>query len=232
MTPSQHRVHHALNDIYIDKNLSGVFCIWDRMFGTFQEELEEEPPVYGTTRPLNTWNPIKHNFAHLALMIKDAWRTNNLWDKLRIWFMPTGWRPEDVKVRFPIESVDQHTIVKFDTPASFYLHAWSWAQCIITNVMLFHLLMTFKAIGFPNLFLYGGFLFISIYAYTALMDRDPKAIWFELVKCMVGIGIILTLGNWFELSIATWLVVVYLLISVVMVYWFTQNELKAELVNA
>ena len=72
VTPSQHRVHHALNEIYIDKNLSGVFCIWDRIFGTFQEELEEEPPIYGSSRPLNTWNPVKQNFGHLVLLIKDA----------------------------------------------------------------------------------------------------------------------------------------------------------------
>ncbi|MCB0630989.1 MAG: sterol desaturase family protein, partial [Lewinella sp.] len=137
VTPSQHRVHHALNDIYIDKNLSGVFCIWDRMFGTFQEELEEEPPVYGSTRQLNTWNPIRHNFAHLWLMARDAWYTHSWWDKLRLWFMPTGWRPEDVKARFPVRSVNEFSLVKYNTEASPALHVWAWAQCVIANLMLF-----------------------------------------------------------------------------------------------
>ena len=65
VTPSQHRVHHAINPIYIDKNLGAIFCVWDRMFGTFQEELDEEPPVYGVLKPVRTWNPVLINFIHL-----------------------------------------------------------------------------------------------------------------------------------------------------------------------
>jgi sterol desaturase/sphingolipid hydroxylase (fatty acid hydroxylase superfamily) len=55
VTPSQHRVHHAINPIYIDKNLAPIFCVWDRCFGTFQEEMEDEPPVYGVLKPVRTW---------------------------------------------------------------------------------------------------------------------------------------------------------------------------------
>lgn len=90
VTPSQHRVHHAINPIYIDKNLSAIFCIWDRAFGTFQEELDEEPPVYGILKPVNTWNPLLINFQHAFNVIQDAYNTSNIRDKLRIWFMPTG----------------------------------------------------------------------------------------------------------------------------------------------
>jgi len=57
VTPSQHRVHHAINPIYIDKNLAAIFCVWDRLFGTFQEELDSEPPVYGTLKASKSWNP-------------------------------------------------------------------------------------------------------------------------------------------------------------------------------
>ncbi len=77
VTPSHHRVHHAINREYIDRNHGQIFIFWDKMFGTFQEELPESPPVYGVTRPANTWNPIKINFQHLWLMIKDAWRADN-----------------------------------------------------------------------------------------------------------------------------------------------------------
>ena len=66
VTPSQHRVHHAINPIYIDKNLAAIFSIWDRLFGTFQEELEEEPPVYGTLKPVQSWNPFWINFQHFG----------------------------------------------------------------------------------------------------------------------------------------------------------------------
>ena len=85
VTPSQHRVHHAINPIYIDKNLSAIFCIWDRMFGTFQEELESEPPVYGVLKPVSTWNPIFINFQHAYHLFLDAYHTKRLKDKFRLW---------------------------------------------------------------------------------------------------------------------------------------------------
>ncbi|MEP3386419.1 MAG: sterol desaturase family protein, partial [Flavobacteriaceae bacterium] len=72
VTPSQHRVHHAINPEYIDKNLGQIFCLWDRMFGTFQEELPEVSPEYGVLKPVNTWNPIRINFLHIWGLIKDA----------------------------------------------------------------------------------------------------------------------------------------------------------------
>ncbi|MEL6257067.1 MAG: sterol desaturase family protein, partial [Bacteroidota bacterium] len=116
VTPSQHRVHHAINPIYLDKNLSAIFCIWDRMFGTFQEELDDVPPVYGITRPMATWNPFKINFMHVWLLMKDAWRANSWWDKLRIWFMPLGWRPEDVKEKYPVYKIeDVYNYEKYDS---------------------------------------------------------------------------------------------------------------------
>jgi sterol desaturase/sphingolipid hydroxylase (fatty acid hydroxylase superfamily) len=101
VTPSQHRVHHAINPTYIDKNLSAVFCVWDRMFGTFQEELDDEPPVYGVLKPVQSWNPLWINFQHLWGLALDAWHTKQWRDKFRLWLMPTGWRPEDVKQSHP-----------------------------------------------------------------------------------------------------------------------------------
>ena len=105
VTPSQHRVHHAINKEYIDKNLAAIFCIWDRAFGTFQEELDNVPCVYGTLKPVRTWNPILINFQHIWFLIQDAWYTSNTIDKLKIWFMPTGWRPLDVVDKIPRNKV-------------------------------------------------------------------------------------------------------------------------------
>ena len=71
VTPSHHRVHHAINPEYLDKNYGQIFIFWDKWFGTYQEELPHIKPVYGITRPVRTWNPIKINFMHLWLLIKD-----------------------------------------------------------------------------------------------------------------------------------------------------------------
>ncbi|MEM9848842.1 MAG: sterol desaturase family protein, partial [Bacteroidota bacterium] len=105
VTPSHHRVHHAVNPEYIDKNYAAIFIVWDKWFGTFQAELADKPPVYGTLKPVRTWNPLWINFQHLWGLWRDAWRTRSWWDKLRIWFMPTGWRPADVAAKYPNKKI-------------------------------------------------------------------------------------------------------------------------------
>lgn len=229
VTPSQHRVHHAVNPIYRDKNMSPVFCVWDRAFGTFQEELEEEPCVYGVTRQVNTWNPILINLDHIWLLIKDAWRAKSWWDKCRIWFMPTGWRPADVMEKYPIISADSKQFVKYDTVASSSLKIWTWVQFLVLVLMVFHLLYMLVDIGNPNIFVYGAFMFLMVYSYTTLMDRDSNAMWLEIIKSVFGLTIIFSNGNWFLLDsilpYGTVLVATYQIISVVMVAWFVFKEI-------
>jgi sterol desaturase/sphingolipid hydroxylase (fatty acid hydroxylase superfamily) len=87
-TPSHHRVHHGVNPKYIDKNHGGALIIWDRMFGTFQEE--EEEPVYGVTKPLNSWNPLWANLQHFVEMIHLLKQVTGWKDKIKVLFMPPG----------------------------------------------------------------------------------------------------------------------------------------------
>ncbi len=94
-TPSSHRVHHAKNPIYIDRNYGGTLVVWDRLFGSWQPELAAQPCHYGTVTPLNTLNPLRANLQHWAQLAADSWHTRRWRDKLQLWFMPTGWRPED-----------------------------------------------------------------------------------------------------------------------------------------
>lgn len=218
VTPSQHRVHHAINPIYLDKNLAAIFCIWDRAFGTFQEELEDEPCVYGVKKAPLTWNPILINFQHLWLLIKDAWRAGSWWDKLRIWFMPLGWRPSDVSEKYPIDYIaDPRDQVKYDTEGSKALHVWSWLQLGMTHLFLIFMLVNFVEIGFPMLFVYGGFLYLHIYASTSLMDLDRSAVFVELIKCLGGLFWIMNSGDWFGLNsywgYGAWAVAGYFIVS-------------------
>ncbi|MEW5740105.1 MAG: sterol desaturase family protein [Myxococcota bacterium] len=96
-TPSHHRVHHARNERYLDKNYGGFLIIWDKLFGTF--EPETEACSYGVTSPPNTWDPTFINFQVWREVVRDALDAPRWFDKLRIWFMPTGWRPEGVPER-------------------------------------------------------------------------------------------------------------------------------------
>ena len=96
ITPMNHSVHHAKNEEYIDANYGGVFIIWDRMFGTYIPERPDIEPVYGTVKPLNSWNPIWANFQVFYQMVQDTIHTKKISNKIKIWYSSTSWRPEDV----------------------------------------------------------------------------------------------------------------------------------------
>ncbi|MFZ4375393.1 MAG: sterol desaturase family protein, partial [Saprospiraceae bacterium] len=223
VTPSHHRVHHAINPIYIDKNHGQIFIIWDKLFGTFQEELDEVPPVYGITIPMKTWNPIRINFKHLTLLVQDAIHTKSWKNKLIIWFKPTGWRPEDVKEKYPVDKIkDPYQFVKYETSSSPFLMVWLWFQVIITLIFMYHLFANLADIGKPHIFIYGGFLILQIFAYTELMDGSKQAFGWDLLKLMVGILILFYFTGWFGVSgIYASLVFVYLLLSAGVTYYFT-----------
>ncbi len=229
VTPSHHRVHHAINPIYIDKNFSEIFIIWDKWFGTFQEELAEEPPVYGILKQANTWNPFIINFMHVWGLAKDAWRTTHWVDKLKIWFMPTGWRPDDVRERYPIAIVDDvHNRKKYDTPASIQLQIWSWFQLVFHNVLIYYILSNIADFEFTHIAMYVSFLFISIFAFTTVMDKHSLALPAEFLKLVFGIFVMTYLGGWFFMDTiipgATIMMSIYLILSFVLTVYFIKYE--------
>ncbi len=201
VTPSHHRVHHAINKEYLDKNYGQIFIFWDKWFGTYQEELPDVKPVYGITRPVQTWNPVKINFMHLGLMMKDAWKTKNIKDKLRIWMMPTGWRPEDVIEKHPVHKIeDVYAFDKYETEGNASFVVWVWFQMTIVLLLVSYLFGNIANIGSPGMFIYGAFIFVYIYAMTELMDRNRYAWIWEVLKVAFGVWILVYYGDWFGLS--------------------------------
>ena len=92
VTPSHHRVHHGKNDLYIDKNYGSFLIIWDKMFGTFQEETETVE--YGITSAYTDDSPVHAITYYFKILAKQWSLTPGLWNKVRVWFMPPGWRAE------------------------------------------------------------------------------------------------------------------------------------------
>jgi hypothetical protein len=234
VTPSHHRVHHAINPEYIDKNHSQIFIIWDKLFGTFQAELPNVPPVYGITRPVETWNPIKINFQHLWLLIQDAWRTQHIGDKFRIWFMPTGWRPSDIVDKYPVKKVeDVYNFEKYYPVSSSLLNTWAWVQFVFTTFLVFYLFANLGRLGGQNILLYGGFIFLTVYSYTELMDRNPSAMFWEIFKNIFGISIIVFWGDWFKISEAIlggkYLILIYFVLSTFITAYFVYFDIKQTL---
>jgi sterol desaturase/sphingolipid hydroxylase (fatty acid hydroxylase superfamily) len=236
VTPSHHRVHHAINKEYIDKNYGQIFIFWDKWFGTFQEELPNVPPVYGITRPVRTCNPIKINFQHVWLLIKDAWRTNSWKEKITLWFKPTGYRPADVAAKYPIYKIeDVYHFEKYDTRTSPAFNAWCWVQ--LTLVLLFISYM-FGNIALINsldktyIIWYGAFIFITIYALTDLMDRNQYAVIPEALRCGLGLYLIYQQDDWFGastfLSGIKYLLAAYFVLSFLGVVWFVMKHRKED----
>ena len=231
VTPSHHRVHHAINKEYIDKNFAQIFIIWDKLFGTFQEELPDVKPVYGITRPVRTWNPVKINFIHLWLLMKDAWYARKWKDKFRIWLMPTGWRPDDVAEKFPVYKIENvYNFEKYSPAYSNELLVWSWIQLAALLLTTSYLFANIATIGTPGIFVYGLFIFLTVYAYSELMDRNRYALAWEIIKNILGCYIIYKTGGWFTSSPNyTWMnypIIAWMLLSTFVTAWFVLIEFK------
>ncbi|HOZ68179.1 MAG TPA: sterol desaturase family protein [Chitinophagaceae bacterium] len=236
VTPSHHRVHHAVNPEYMDKNLSQIFIIWDKLFGTFQEELKEVPPVYGISRPAKTWNPIRINFQHLWLMIKDAWRTNNWKDKFTLWFRRTGYRPADVAAKYPVYKIeDVYHFEKYDTRTSPAFTAWAWVQLtllLLSISYLFGNIAYINSIDSSYIYWYGAFVFLTVYALTELMDRNSNAMIWEVLRCGLGCWFLYQQGDWFGagfwLANIKYILAVYFIVSLFAAFYFTMKHKKED----
>lgn len=231
VTPSHHRVHHAINEEYLDKNLAAIFIVWDKWFGTFQEELDHVPPVYGITRPAATWNPIKINFQHFWLMMQDAWHTQYWRDKLLLWWKPTGYRPADVVEKYPVFKIDDvYHFEKYQPQHHRWLPAWSWVQLIMLLLFISYFFAQVATIGSPGIFVYGAFIFAMVYANTELMDGNAAAAYWEGAKNLFGLVWMLQTGDWFGLNAwwpaGIWLVIGYFVVATVAVAWFCRNLSK------
>jgi sterol desaturase/sphingolipid hydroxylase (fatty acid hydroxylase superfamily) len=128
-TPSHHRVHHGIDPQYVDRNYAGIFIVWDRLLGTYEPEGRE--PVYGTVKPVLTWNALTANL----LPWRDLWRmsasTRSLVDKVRVWVAPPEWRPADLGGPVTVPPADPAKHPRYDPRAAKGLRAYVAAQFVI-----------------------------------------------------------------------------------------------------
>ena len=228
VTPSHHRVHHAINTKYMDKNYGQILIIWDKFFGTFQPELKEEKPVYGIIRPANTWNPIIINYKHFWQLLKDAYYTKTWKDKLRIWFMPTGWRPKDVEDLFPIKSTrDSKSQIKYQTNNSRKLILWSFFQLFISGSLMLLMFSIASKISNITLFCLAFFLILNVFSYTSMLDGRKKiSIITDLIKLAFILYIILTQDFNSDIFLEPYIIIfaTYAVISTLATIYFTKSE--------
>ncbi len=161
-SPSNHRVHHAVNTQYLDKNYGGILVLWDRLFGSFA--MEEEKCVYGTRGQLNSWDPLWANVEVYAALARDSWRTRRWADKVRVWCKPPGWQPADLalahlKPEFRLESVTQ-----FNPPLSRRAQWFAGVQFLLTLGAVAALLWHVDAMPWPEAAIWCAALATGVWA--------------------------------------------------------------------
>jgi alkylglycerol monooxygenase len=147
VTPSNHRVHHAQNDVYIDRNYGGILIVWDRLFGTFQDELDDEPVRFGVRKQLKSWNPFWANLQVYDYLLFDALRTKRWRDKLGIWFRRTGWRPDDVARAHPKNCARGRSFKPYDPPVPPSIRRYVLGQFLVAVVGVLYIGMLYADAG-------------------------------------------------------------------------------------
>lgn len=205
-TPSHHRVHHGVNFKYLDKNYGEFLIVWDRLFGTFEEETDKV--VYGMYGQPESWNPIIINFHYYNVLWKDARQASHWVDKLKIWFMPLGWRPANLPALPPKEEItaqNQRKIKTIPLPGSKHylisgaifgtvlmllvisptstLSTW---ERVIGSLLLWHLIINWSGILESRPWLFGSEMiriFTTCVFLTICYDLLRQPVW--LITCLV-----------------------------------------------
>ncbi|MDP5031143.1 sterol desaturase family protein [Paraglaciecola sp.] len=231
VSPSNHRVHHAQNAVYIDKNYGGVFILWDRLFGTFQEELATDPVIFGIRGSLKSWNPLYANVQVYAQLCRDSWHTKKLSDKCRVWFGRTGWRPADVSQAFPIVKTDLKQFQKFDISISLLSKIYCLVQHSLTTCIGLLLLLNINSLAtYQQIGIVFWVLFAS-FSVGMILENRAWAPWLEWLKhlSLLSALFVYVLPFWIMLGL-----IFSLLTSVIMLAWLqftytrTQHVMSTE----
>jgi len=225
VTPSNHRVHHAQNRIYIDRNYGGIFIIWDRLFGSFQEELATEPCIYGLRKPLKSYNPLWANVHIYCSTLLDSWHAERWQDKLKVWFKGPGWRPPGLDETCPVERTALENFRKFDPPVSRPIRIYAFFQFFCTTLAGTAMLIVAKAWNTDAVVFATSLIFFSFYLQSAWAEGRKLALWLEWIK----LGLVFVMTGYLPLVAAVVLTLqAYLVISALSLIYLTMRPVTAD----
>jgi len=189
VTPSNHRVHHAQNEQYIDRNYGGMLILWDRLFGTFADESDEDPVTFGVRKPLASWNPFWANLQVYDYLLFDARHARRWRDKLGIWFRRTGWRPADVEARFPRSGSGLEGFRKFDPPVVPAVRGYVIGQFLVALAGALAISVMFAQAGWHGVVMPCLLLWAQLYTLGRLSEgrrSGVRAAFLRLVLLVPG----------------------------------------------
>ncbi len=190
VTPSNHRVHHAQNERYIDKNYGGMLILWDRLFGTFEDESDDEPVVFGVRKPLANLNPFWANLQVYDYLWFDAQKATRWRDKIGVWFRRTGWRPPDVEARYPRHVADLSAFQKYEPDTSPGQRRYVMAQFIVSVILALAVAELYLRHGPGGIVLPCVALWLHLYAIGLLSDGRDTARRLEWLRLLVAVPVL------------------------------------------
>jgi sterol desaturase/sphingolipid hydroxylase (fatty acid hydroxylase superfamily) len=188
-TPALHRVHHAINPGYLDKNHAATFSFFDVLYGTFKPETEK--CVYGTTRPINSFNPLWAQVETYVDLFKLAGRAPTLKDKFKVFFASPAWRPEWMGA-----AEKRDFARKYDPPASAGLTRYALVNWVLVLGGVFAFLMWGGGLGVGAKAAVAGLIVLSVTSLPALLEgkawakplEGARLLSVPLVAVMVALG--------------------------------------------
>lgn len=219
-TPSHHRVHHGVNPKYIDKNHAGMFIIWDKLFGTYQAEIEE--PMYGITTPLNSWNPAWANVEYYVTMFKNA-KQFSFTDKLKYIFAKPGWQPAAFGGQLPIPKADYNK-PKYDAKAnSQNLNIYVLVQFVCIIIGLSAYLYNYEQIATIYKIAFFSVLMLSTVICSAILEQKTWVKYAEYARLLIAFLVInmmyyINYNGWFY-----FVLILSMFTTVYFIVWYALN---------
>nr|WP_305119183.1 sterol desaturase family protein [Tahibacter harae] len=202
-SPSNHRVHHGVNDRYLDKNYGGILILWDRLFGTYADEDDDEPVIYGTRAPLRRYDPLWANLEGYAALARDAWRTRRWADKFNVWIKPPGWRPADLAAADPKPAFDPYTRPRYApaVPRAVQLHAG--LQFLLLMLAGTDCLSRAPQLPWAWGAAYVAWNVLSMTAICAWLEGSRRGLALDLIRLLAALAMLLSGGRWFGAPLDT-----------------------------
>ena len=192
-TPSHHRVHHGVDPRYIDKNYAGIFIFWDRLFRTFTPE--EREPVYGTVKPLESYNPVWANVEHFVELARRARATRRLRDKLLVWIMPPEWRPADLGGPVTVPEVNRATQRKYEVSAPRGLDLYGAVSFAVAVAATTALLWAAGGLPFAELSWAVAVVVVGLGTWGGLLEAKAWAVPLEWARLSAGAALVAWLAR-------------------------------------
>ncbi|MDB5226147.1 MAG: Sterol desaturase [Bacteroidota bacterium] len=220
-SPTHHRVHHGRDEKYIDKNHAGMFIVFDKWFGTFQEE--EETPNYGVTKPINSWNPVWANVEYYVNMVQTGKKFSSWKDKLKYIVAKPGWQPDELGGEIPIPKVEQEYKRFNSAPTNTGLSIYVLVQFAFIVIGLVSYLYHYDKL--PVFYKVLGFwlVMLSTVICGAIMEQKKWVKYAEYGRLLL---ILFGLNTLYYLNFNSWFYVMLIpsvILGAYFLTWFTLN---------